>query len=484
MTPRAPRRLAAIVACAVAACGGQPKRPVAELEDPATCKECHPKHYDQWSGSMHAYASDDPVFVGMHKRGQRETAGQLGTFCVQCHAPMAVALGVVDAGNAASFDPATLPATARGVTCFFCHDVAKINDDHNNGLAVALDQTMRGGAKNPIDSPAHDAKYDPLMDANASNSEMCGSCHDVTTPRGVALERTHAEWATTFFADKADPRHHLTCNSSCHMGSSTDVIADAPGLNVGVRPFGFHEHLWPGIDQALTTFPNQDVMAAGIARDLGVAITINGPVPLSGPTNEPGGICLTPINGGQITVRVDTINLGHAWPSGSAQDRRAWLEVTAFDANGAVLFHTGDVPDGKDPEDVMTTDPNLVGFWDRTFKDDGKPAHFFWEVATVQSQLLKPPVTLDPIDPRFDHSSTSVFNVAGVAAQIARITTRVRIRPLSFGLLDDLIGSGDLDPAVRGRMKTLDVDPGTTRTWSRAAYDPASGCCMAGHKSC
>ena len=62
----------------------------ADYAGSAACKDCHPKHYTQWSGSMHAYASDDPVFVAMNKRGQREA--QLGSFCLQCHAPMAVAL--------------------------------------------------------------------------------------------------------------------------------------------------------------------------------------------------------------------------------------------------------------------------------------------------------------------------------------------------------------------------------------------------------
>ena len=37
--------------------------------DPATCQSCHPTHVRDWSGSMHAYASDDPVFVAMNARG-------------------------------------------------------------------------------------------------------------------------------------------------------------------------------------------------------------------------------------------------------------------------------------------------------------------------------------------------------------------------------------------------------------------------------
>src|SRR5439155_24620520 len=143
-----------VLALALAACSSAPKKPVAELEDPSTCAECHQQHFTQWSGSMHAYASDDPVFLAMNKRGQRDTQNQLGTFCVQCHAPMAVALNLVTADNAASFDPTMLPPQARGITCYFCHDVKQIADDHNNGLQLALDQTMRGGVHDPVDSPA------------------------------------------------------------------------------------------------------------------------------------------------------------------------------------------------------------------------------------------------------------------------------------------------------------------------------------------
>jgi hypothetical protein len=39
---------------------------------------------------MHAYAAEDPVFLAMNARGQRETQGALGAFCVNCHAPLAV----------------------------------------------------------------------------------------------------------------------------------------------------------------------------------------------------------------------------------------------------------------------------------------------------------------------------------------------------------------------------------------------------------
>src|SRR5262245_35415498 len=66
-----------------------PRYTIEQLKDPETCKTCHQKHYDDWSGSMHAYAADDPLFLAMNDRGQREAS--IGNMCVNCHAPMAVA---------------------------------------------------------------------------------------------------------------------------------------------------------------------------------------------------------------------------------------------------------------------------------------------------------------------------------------------------------------------------------------------------------
>lgn len=468
------RAVAIAVAVGLAACGGGgegPARPVAELQDPQTCNECHPKHYTQWTASMHAYASDDPVFLAMNKRGQRETQGALGTFCVKCHAPMAVELGL----TTGDLDPASLPATARGVTCYFCHNIKSVQDTHNNGLVVAGDQTMRGGLPGPVASPAHHSSYDKLMDSTSNDSEICGSCHDVVTPRGVHLERTYEEWQTTFFSQPnptPEMMIHLTCGA-CHMPSSDGVIAEAPGLSVKSHTAGFHEHLWPAIDQGLTALPGADTLAAGIKRDLDPAISIVGPT-IFGTTTNYGGICLDPLSGGTLSVRMDSIGAAHAWPTGAAQDRRAWLEVVAFDHNNAVVFHSGTLPDGSplpndmDPEDLG--DPNLDELWDHAVGDDGKPAHMFWDIAQTMPNLLKPPVTLDRNSSAFDHSSTKTFNVASVFASIDHITARIRIRPLSYGLIADLVGSGDLAATTVTTLPTLDI-LGTQHTWQA---DPAT----------
>lgn len=449
------------VACVLAACGEDPTaKPVEELRDPGTCKECHAQHFAQWEGSMHAYASDDPVFVAMNARGQRETGGALGDFCVKCHAPMAVELGLTDGTD---FDPTKLPPEARGITCYFCHNVADVTDVHNNGLVIAGDQTMRGGLKNPVASPAHFSKYDPLMDSDVNQSEMCGSCHDIVVPQringtgDVAVERTFNEWQQTFFATDPDPNLHFTCGA-CHMPSKDDLVADAPGLGVVPRPNGFHEHLWPGIDQALTDFPGLEEQAAAIARDLDPAVIVKGPFN-SITKKQPGGICLDPDG---LKIRMDNLGPAHAWPSGASHDRRAWLEVQAFDVDGNVVFSSGVTLPGEDPRDTPGfQNVDTVGLWDRTFKADDTPAHFFWEIARVEPQLMKLPEV-----PGGDHSITAVFNVPN-PDQIDRIETRLFIRPLPYEVVDDLIASGDLDASIRDRLQTIEVAGGHS-VWTRA----------------
>ena len=93
----------------------------AQLLDPTVCQSCHPDQYSEWAGSMHAYATKDPVFDAMNRRGQRETDGGLGSFCVQCHAPMALKEKATTDG----LNLDSVPETLHGVTCFFCHSVAE-----------------------------------------------------------------------------------------------------------------------------------------------------------------------------------------------------------------------------------------------------------------------------------------------------------------------------------------------------------------------
>src|SRR5262249_55667740 len=98
-----------------------------QLLDPQSCAGSHQEQFNDWAGSMHAYASTDPVFRAMNKRGQRETNGALGKFCVNCHAPMAVREGATTDG----LNLDQVPDKLKGVTCYFCHSMESITGTHD-----------------------------------------------------------------------------------------------------------------------------------------------------------------------------------------------------------------------------------------------------------------------------------------------------------------------------------------------------------------
>src|SRR5437879_3477013 len=162
----------------------------ADLIEPAACAGCHQDHYEEWAGSMHAYAAEDPVFLAMNRRGQRETKGALGTFCVNCHAPLAVRAGATKDG----LNLDQLPRNMKGVTCYFCHSIESIDGTHNNPLRLSGDGVMRASIADPFEKGTfHGSAYSPLLDRDrAGSAAACGSCHDIVTPHAAPIERTFA----------------------------------------------------------------------------------------------------------------------------------------------------------------------------------------------------------------------------------------------------------------------------------------------------
>ena len=462
-------RIGAIVSLTFAivgvACGDDSPtfRPRSELLNPATCKECHAKHYDEWSGSMHAYASRDPVFLALNRRGQEETGGALGSFCVKCHAPMAVAEGATTDG----LNMADVPEALQGVGCYACHNVSGVEESHNNGLRLSNDVTMRGRITDPVGNPAHRSEASTLFSgAEPDSAQMCGSCHDIVlpvppAPAATALERTYQEWTGAVFAPEQAPTPSAvaTCNS-CHMPPSTamEPIAEGPGLKVRSRTR--HLHHFAAVDVALDAFPNtgdatKDLAAREEQRTqlqqlLDVTLRVD--------------ICVQALGGGAaVYVTLDNAGAGHNWPSGASQDRRAFVEVIAY-AAGEQIYESGVVADGQRVTDVADADPDLWLFRDKTFGANDKETHAFWNVARIEPGTIGAQVTSNPADPRFYTASHAIrrFPLASgttMAGFPDRVTVRVRIQTMGLDFIDDLISSGHLDAGLRAAIPTFDLLP-------------------------
>jgi hypothetical protein len=417
------------------------------LLDPTTCGNCHQDHFKDWSGSMHAYAGEDPVFLAMNRRLQRETGGQLGDLCVRCHAPMAVREGLTKDGlNLASLAP-----KYRGVTCFFCHTADAVGDLHNNGLRSAADTVMRGGFDDPVPNAAHHAMRAKTHDqTQLESSDTCGSCHDIVTPGGAHIERTYEEWKESLFAKETG----LTCGS-CHMAPIPGLrpVANVPGVFARQA----HTHTFAGVDRALTDWPNTDAQKKEIQDLLDASIQ--------------SAVCVSTLgSSAQIRVVLDNVFAGHTFPSGATADRRVWVELIAKKA-GAVVYQSGVVDDGTAVLNGAQ-DPDLWLLRDVVFDRDHKPTDLFGLAACYESHTLPFPVTANPADPRFyQRNIVRDFHADGSYVPLPdTVTMRLRITPVGFDVLDGLISSGDLDPAVRRKMEVMQVGP--TVTWTPGIGQP------------
>jgi hypothetical protein len=418
-----------------------------DLLDPQKCQKCHPDHFKEWSGSMHAYASDDPVFIAMNKRAQRETNGAVGDFCVKCHAPMALLTGATKDGT----NIESLPAHLKGVTCYFCHAADSIEGDHDAPVKLEDDLTMRGGIRDPKANTAHAGAYSSLLDRESQDSAtLCGSCHDIVNPLGTHLERTYAEWKSTLFFH---PPLGLTC-SQCHMDGRDGLAAQYDG--VGIRKV--HSHMFPGVDVALSDFPEADAQKAAVQSSLDSTLQ--------------AALCVkgTP---GQATIQVvlDNVGAGHLWPSGATQDRRAWVEVIAY-ANNQVVYQSGASQEGESILDLK--DPDLWLIRDCILDGQGNEVHMFWEAASYDSNQLPGPVTNVQTDPKYylTHVMRSYPRPTSMPSMLAvmpdRVTMRVRLVPVGLDVLQDLVDSKDLDPSVIAKMPEFTL-AGSVLEWTAAS---------------
>ena len=408
----------------------------AQLLDPQACAGCHQEQFADWAGSMHAYSSNDPVMRAMNARGQRETNGQLGTFCVNCHAPMAVREGATKDG----LNLDQLPSHLKGITCFFCHSVESVNGTHDNPLKLATDGVLRGAFSDPlVNGRPHGAAYSPLLDRNrAESGTTCGACHDIVNGHGAAIERTFSEWKDSAFKE---PIVGSTCGG-CHMPQST---TDKPVANVPGAPLRrSHSHTMPAIDVALTPFPDRERQKAQVQALLDTSLQT--------------AICVQQFGStGQVSVIMDNVAAGHSFPSGSEQDRRAWVELIAYQGS-TVLFQTGVVPLGT-PSTSAANDTDRWLLRDCMFDESGKEVHMFWEATSFETNGLPAKPTFDVTSPDFYQTHKyRYFPKDGTPMPMPdRVTLQVHFEPVGLEVVDDLIRSGDLDPSVRNTLANLKV---------------------------
>lgn len=218
-----------------------------------TCAKCHPKHYDEWRVSNHAYSTISPMFQRFEQAMQELTQGTVGQFCFRCHSPVATQLSI--SSSATILDAP--PIVREGITCVTCHRVKEAvgrthgdrriepGDIHapiygsspGDGVREArakaseLKLKLSPDEKGP-GQPMHQhcGPFEPI-----SKSDYCASCHQVAVHPGIWLEIVHAQY-------RSGPAHAkgITCQD-CHMGKQpgkADGYEYMHCAEISGKPFG------------------------------------------------------------------------------------------------------------------------------------------------------------------------------------------------------------------------------------------------------
>ena len=197
-----------------------------------TCAKCHPKHYDEWRMSNHAYSFVSPMFQRFEQAMQDLTLGTVGSFCIRCHSPVGIQLCLPPSTSVLDVPP----VVKEGITCVACHRVSEsIGRTHGDrriepgdihapvygssdgqGVRNAREQakTLKlklGPEETGPGQPMHQhcGPFEPI-----SRSDFCASCHQVAVHPGIWLEIVHAQYRSGPAAAKG-----ITCQD-CHMGST------------------------------------------------------------------------------------------------------------------------------------------------------------------------------------------------------------------------------------------------------------------------
>lgn len=362
-----------VVGAAIGGCkdqGAEPPEKTKQLKltdftSAQVCSTCHPQHYEEWAGSMHRYATNDPIWMLANNSLQQRTGGRLGDWCWQCHSPIAFLTG-----NARStFRIEDLPPIIReGVNCDVCHMLRPPHTTTNQRIQynITAGNTKYGSIADPAPSGYHESAYDPSF----SRSEKCRECHDLIV-NTIPVEITFTEWQNSAWGAMS-----VECQQ-CHMRTYTGRAAVGGPIRTNL-----HRHDFVGVDVAITDFPHKSAQRAMVDSLLknSACMTLTAPS--------------TARQSDTIEVRVTVCNdrTGHNIPSSVFFNRQMWVELTVS-RNQDTVYRSGHRDANGDLMDRHSAlQPNadraLMLFSGYLFKNGQETSVF--EIDSVVNTSLKP----------------------------------------------------------------------------------------------
>lgn len=272
-----------------------------DFESAKKCRSCHPGFYEQWTQAMMSQAYthewDEIEYFTLavaHAKAKPEIKDVVDG-CNGCHAPMAFMGG----GKFPPPRPSEKSMANESVSCEVCHLIQSSQTDppFNFSYLIKPGMTKYAGREPAMESPAHKIVQNDFF----RTTEFCGNCHNEKNPFGIWVKSTQLEWKEGPYSKEG-----IRCQD-CHMPKAEYQFAIMGKPHNDTRLHLFHGAHDPG--------KVRGTIELRIQPDIREA--------------EPGESIV-------FTVALFNQKTGHKFPTGSVEDRIAWLQVEATDSKGKV----------------------------------------------------------------------------------------------------------------------------------------------------
>lgn len=476
-----------------------------------------------WQATMMANSARDPLWRAKVSSEMKRNPGledEIQAKCGRCHVPMAsVEAQFADVSTALFGDNGLLhpnnplfDAANEGVSCTLCHqieDLPTLGTDagFSGNFAVpfsfGIDRTLFGQYDSPVAFPMQNQiGFTPAKSAHVSSSEMCATCHNLSTEVVDAQGNVTSELFPEQMVYTEWENSQFEATDSCQDCHMLKAIGD---MRISTRPMNglparaeFAQHAFVGGNTYMLDILGQNAQELNITAtgfDAMITETRNLLLSAASVTLENMARVGDDLD---FTVRLSNFS-GHKFPSGYPS-RRAWLHVTISDAFGAVVFESGAI-DAMGKIAGLESDNNPLGFeahYDIITRADqvqsyetimqnlaGEQTYTLMEAATYSKDNRLLPAGMDKsivpstIQPRgaaladsdFIGGSDQVhYRIGGLATGDYTVGVRLNYQTLAYGYAQDLFDDVDiarvarfkeLDASARIRFETVSSDTGS-----------------------
>ena len=323
----------------------------------AKCKSCHSEIFNQWADSNHKnLVSSNPYYMVMEALAGEDQGDKFRQWCMGCHNPSGLTTGLKKTGHRMdnNFLATSMFETGaktviddfknhpdsrleEGVSCVACHRIMKADSNGDASYTIELKNRKRYvfedskstfrqwlGEKFINAKPnIHIQSYSKKL---YKKSEYCASCHDETSPiTGKKVVSTFKEWQQSPYNDPKNPQKHKDC-IDCHMTNlkngkfsplkGTSTSGGEIKKDIKVHYFAGSNYFLAGLKNK--TNKQQIIQLLKTSAKLDVDIKNN-----------------------EVLVGVKNIGAGHHLPTGVADFRELWLDITLKDRDGKIVLSSG-----------------------------------------------------------------------------------------------------------------------------------------------